>query len=81
MKYEFYSRKFRRKLRFTAIGDDIFIDLNRKPGTLGYQIRCGGNLLGLSISAPRGDQARFEKICRSWWSQCLRNHREEDKQW
>lgn len=48
-------------------------------GTLGQQICHGGGVMGVTVEFIQGRnesdekaQARFEKLCRSWWNTRLR---------
>jgi hypothetical protein len=53
----------------------VYVDLNGKPGTLGNQICDGGHLSGSTKTFMGDDQEAFDKFCRNWWSQYMRNER------
>jgi hypothetical protein len=81
MKHTINSRKFGEVTFFVqSNGGYIFVDLNKKPGTLGNQICDGGELMGNTISY-HGDRNRdlhqesFEKICNNWFRKYRDNYR------
>ena len=53
----------------------VYVDLNGKPGTLGNQICDGGNLSGSTKTFQGDDEEAFDRFCRAWWKQYLRNER------
>jgi hypothetical protein len=68
MEYTIKSRKFNRTVTFSRPGGHyIYVDWNDKPGTLGYQICDGGDLMGSTISYSGNSPSAFEAICKRWW--------------
>lgn len=68
MKMQIKSRKLNRTLTFSVPGSSyIFVDLNGKPGTLGYQICAGGGCNGETLSYSGSDPDKFASICRRWY--------------
>jgi len=72
MKLTIHSRKLGKPLTYSRPGSYyIYVDLNGKSGTLGYQIFDGGKLTGSAISVHGYDndsavKKEFERVCRNW---------------
>lgn len=67
------SRKLGKVLEFSRPGRGyIYVNINGGSGTLGRQICSGGKLTGSTIAYYGDDTEGFERICRRWYRQFLR---------
>jgi hypothetical protein len=70
------TREFGELTFFTGNGTNyVFVDINGQPGTLGKQICDGGGLMGSTISCRSTRPSDFEKLCKKWWRNYLRDQR------
>ena len=77
MEFKIKSRKLGRTVTFSRPSKSyIFVDLNKKEGILGLQICKNGKLHGSTITYEGNSQKDFERVCRKWWRNYLRNIRE-----
>lgn len=77
MKLTINSRTLGKPVTFSRPGNTyIFVDMNGKPGTLGYQICEGGALTGSTIAYDGDSHEQFDHICRRWFKAHLRNLRQ-----
>lgn len=68
------SKKLGKKVTFSRPGGGyVFADLNGKGGTLGKQICKGGSLGGSTIYYKGDNQDAFNRICKNWFKQYLKN--------
>lgn len=76
MKTTIKTKKFGDVTFFTGNGTRyIYVDLNKKSGSLGNQICAGGHLTGSTMAYIGDDLDQFGKICRNWWAKYLKNER------
>lgn len=76
MKLKIYCPELGRELTFTRPGGlYLYVDINRKPGTLGRQMCEDGKFLGSTLSFFGESQEYFEELCTEWYREFLDNYR------
>ncbi len=61
-----------RELTFCRIADcAIYVDINRRPGTLGRQICEEGKFMGETTTYEGESQEIFEELCTDWYHEFL----------
>lgn len=80
MEHTINSRILRKKVTFSTPGGGgggyMYVNLNGKEGTLGNQMCAGGKLTGSTLTfSGHGGQEKFNKLCRLWLNQYIKEYK------
>ncbi len=76
MKLKIDCPELGRELTFTRPGRGyVYVDINRRPGTLGRQICENGKFLGETLVCMGDSQEIFVELCNDWYREFVDHYR------